>query len=410
MDKLVIGLAMACTAPIPDVLGGGAERLVTMLIDQNEISQRVKFVVFSKTNTKAKRISRRYKHSKFIYIRPASLVDKFINEYIKIQDKRGKKVLLKRGYYYRIAKRLKKNPVDFIIDENGYVPDILYLTNSVGRKKVSAHIHWMVKPKERGIEHLYGSAIGVSKYITNIWKDFISIDNMVLKTVYSAVDESRFIKKISSDNRDLLRERLGFKKEDCVFIYCGRIEGQKGALELLSAFLNLKNPDIGLLFVGGSDKKETSNSEYHQQIIEQAKYDTRIKFTGYVDNDEVYIYYQIADIQVIPTITEEAAGLVAIEGMISGLPIIATDSGGLPEYLKEDCSIIIKRDSELITGLTEAMNKLALNTEIRKKMSIASLNNGRQYTQSKYYNSFIDAIDEILREYAERDRMTSYDG
>ena len=47
MPKNKIALVAASTAPIPDVLGGGAERLVTMLIEQNEIDNKVEFIVFS---------------------------------------------------------------------------------------------------------------------------------------------------------------------------------------------------------------------------------------------------------------------------------------------------------------------------------------------------------------------------
>ena len=119
-------------------------------------------------------------------------------------------------------------------------------------------------------------------------------------------------------------------------------------------------------------------------MIEQAKNDTRIKFTGYIDNDEIYKYYQLADVQVIPTITEEAAGLVAIEGMLSALPIIATNSGGMPEYLNKECAIIVEKGDKLKADLINSMSTLAMNREIRKKMSIESSKSARQYTQSKY--------------------------
>ncbi len=408
MEKLVIALVMACTAPIPDVLGGGAERLVTMLIDQNEIEQKVQFVVFSKRNMKAKKISKKYKHSKFIYLCPFSILDKVINVCGKKRQKYTGRVTPKRGYYYKIANRLERNHVDFIVDENGYVPDVQYLTNRVGKEKVSAHIHWMVKPKERNIEHIYGSAIGVSKFITNIWGNYIT-DNTILKTVYSAVDEKRFTRRITSEKRDILRQELGFKKNDCIFVYCGRMEASKGPAELLNAFMELQISNIGLLFVGGSDKKKTKNSEYYQKMIEQAKNDTRIKFTGYIDNDEIYKYYQLADVQVIPTITEEAAGLVAIEGMLSALPIIATNSGGMPEYLNKECAIIVGKGDKLKADLINSMSTLAMNREIRKKMSIESSKSARQYTQSKYYSNFIDAINEILREYTEKGKFKNYD-
>ena len=70
-----------------------------------------------------------------------------------------------------------------------------------------------------------------------------------------------------------------------------------------------------------------------------------MKFTGYIENQKLYRYYQSADIQVIPSLWEEAAGLIAIEGMLSGLPLIITKSGGMIEYAPSNVAVWIDRDN-----------------------------------------------------------------
>ena len=96
----------------------------------------------------------------------------------------------------------------------------------------------------------------------------------------------------------------------------------------------------------------------------------------------------------IPTIVEEAAGLVAIEGMLSGLPIIATNSGGLPEYVNEGCSIIVNKDEDVWREIGSAMERLSEDKELRMLLSSNALIRGRQYSQNCYYNDFVDCIEE----------------
>ena len=91
MPKNKIALVAASTAPIPDVLGGGAERLVTMLIEQNEIDNKVEFIVFSIKNKKAKLQAKKYKYTKFVYLVPSNLCEKLYNFIIRAKFNRIKR-------------------------------------------------------------------------------------------------------------------------------------------------------------------------------------------------------------------------------------------------------------------------------------------------------------------------------
>ena len=66
-----------------------------------------------------------------------------------------------------------------------------------------------------------------------------------------------------------------------------------------------------------------------KELIEKSS--NNIIQLGYIKNNELYKYQNIADIAVIPTIIEEAAPLACVENMAAGLPIIITNSGGMPE-------------------------------------------------------------------------------
>ena len=68
-------------------------------------------------------------------------------------------------------------------------------------------------------------------------------------------------------------------------------------------------------------------------------------------------YMALADVLVIPTLCQEAFGMVALEGMVMRVPIISTKSGGLVEVLNADTAILIDREN-IIDELECAMLKI----------------------------------------------------
>lgn len=398
-NKFKVALVTACTAPVPDVRGGGAERLVTMLLDENEIEQKLDFLVFSKPDKLAEERALLYKHSKVVYITPSSAMDKFKNLFIYSTNRIFRKNIFAAGYYRRIASYLKNNRVDIVIDENGYVPDFKIISNLVGIDRSVAHIHWKVNPTNRNIEHNYRYAMGVSEYITHCWIENSGDEEVLNATVKSGVNEKRFLKRITEEEKFQLKNSLGIPQNICVIAYCGRIHEQKGPLELYQAFVSDANVSkkAVLMFIGGSDKQGSELSAYHRELLKETHDDKNVFFTGYVDNDVLYKYYQISDFLVVPTLVEEAAGLVVIEAMLSGLPIIATRSGGLPEYVNSECAILINKDNRMQSELADAMNKLVADKEKRKQMAEAAEIQGKLFTQNCYYNKFAATIDHIMK-------------
>lgn len=387
-----IVILMAQSEPIPDVLGGGAERLVTMLIDQNEIDKRCHFIVYSSSNFEAYKKSLEYIYSDFHYIGRCNLVYKVRNAFIRVLNALFNINLLKRGYYDVIAKQLKNKHV-IVIDQNGYVPELKFVKRNI-KGNLIAHVHWEVNPKNRKIDGLYDGIIGVSHFIIKSWKSNSNDKNLKQTVVYSAVNENRFYSKNFNNNFEL-KSKLNFDSNDVVILYCGRLSKQKGPKELIETFMKIDQSNLKLLIVGGN--VDGSIDKYERNLRNVSKTDSRIKFTGYIKNSELGKYYSIADIQVIPTIVEEAAGLVAIEGMLAGLPIIATNSGGLTEYINSSCALIVNR-SNLAEELRTAILNLVNDSELRRKLSENAIIRSKCFTQRKFYNDFVDCIQQNFSE------------
>ncbi len=117
-----------------------------------------------------------------------------------------------------------------------------------------------------------------------------------------------------------------------ILMFAGRIALEKNIAFLFSVFekLLITNPDIVLLIVGGGShldtlKKDLQNKDYADKII----------FTGYVKNTDMIYYYRLANIFVFPSKTE-TQGLVTLEAMRAGLPVVAIGEMGTVDVMQGD--------------------------------------------------------------------------
>ncbi|MBQ8279986.1 MAG: glycosyltransferase family 4 protein [Roseburia sp.] len=394
-----IALVLPEVYPVPAVKGGAVEELVTILIEQNEIEQKAEFIVFSMANEAAEEKAKEYKHTKVVFIQKTSFTDRLINRILRYSNPFVKgKTLIDIAYYRRVFQYLKEHPVDAIVAEGGLYHEMRRFAEEFGKEKIYLHIHHHLLC-EPYIDNLYGSVIGISEFATKEWMRTTEDKTVRPYTVYNCVNEDKFNKKITPEEREEIRAKFGFEKEDVVVMYCGRILEVKGAKELVQAVINLNDPHIKLLMIGSAISGGNAATPYVaevQQLVEQAG--ERVQFTGYIDNKELYRYYQSADMQVVPSLWEEAAGLIAIEGMLSGLPLVVTKSGGLVEYATSDVAIQIEREG-IVANLEKVIKELAYDTAKREEMSALSYEKSKDFPKSRFYNSFIEVFEhEGIRE------------
>ena len=145
-----------------------------------------------------------------------------------------------------------------------------------------------------------------------------------------------------------------------------------------------------------SGKWEFSSYERKVKKLSEQNRD-RIIFTGYVDNAEVYQYASVADVQCVPTLVEEAAGLVLMEAMAGGIPLIVTNSGGIMEYVDRDTALFIEREN-IVDNLKRAIWYLKEHPEVRRQMSENARMQSKKYDEVIYYKNFVTMIDIMMDE------------
>lgn len=137
------------------------------------------------------------------------------------------------------------------------------------------------------------------------------------------------IASITSSERVTLRKQLGLTGEGITFLYSGQFIPRKGIIYLLNAWKeHIKNyPYDHLILLGGGELFESYKNEFQQY--------SNIHFIGRLPYDEVYKYYAISDVFVIPTL-EDNWCLVVPEAMSCGMPVASSKyNGGSIDLIKE---------------------------------------------------------------------------
>jgi glycosyltransferase involved in cell wall biosynthesis len=187
-----------------------------------------------------------------------------------------------------------------------------------------------------------------------------------ISTIHNGVDLAQFPPK--GEDRELKRAALGIPEESFVVCAVGQICARKGLIELVQAveIAHAEAPELRLVIAGSVVFEHEKEYFRRLQSATQASAARgNVHFTGQVQN--VSALLQSADLLVLNS-HEEPFGLVLIEAMSSGTPVLATRAGGIPEIVKdsENGWLIDKADTP---GLARKLVELAKNKEELKRVS-----------------------------------------
>jgi len=179
-------------------------------------------------------------------------------------------------------------------------------------------------------------------------------------------------------------------------LYVGRLDRQKGIEFLLRAMsLIIKEfPMTRLDIIGdGPEKKKL------KQAIKELEIENNITFVGWVQNNSTEKYYNKSTIVVVPSVWEEPFGLVGIEAMSVGRPVIASRVGGIPEWL-DDGETGFLVDPGNPEQIAEKVIQLLSNRELLKQMGKNARKKAEQFSIEKH----ADKIEKVYEELIEKHR------
>lgn len=388
--KPKVAIIAPAMLPIPPTKGGAVEELVNLLILQNEIEHKIDLTIISVYEETAYNEALKFTHTKFKWIKYSGILAKLCNRFLRHIYLPLKKEPFYNYLQYQIIKFLKKEKFDKVILESN-ADFVNILGSKIGRDRLYCHMHILPDMKP-GTFSGCKCVIAVSEFIR---KQIVSQSNKSASDVVvlkNSINEDKF-KNIHS-HRAEMRSRLGLNDNCIAICFVGRIVPQKGVKHLLDAFLKLKTTNAHLYIIGslgGNFKDSDKKTPFVEELFETATDSNNVTFTGYVDNNDLPKLLSAMDIAVMPSFYKEAAAINNIEYQAMGLPIITTNSGGIPEFVSSS-AIILEPDDTLVDKLTEQLNILIKDKDERLKHKKASLENAKKYTKAAYYNQFLSLL------------------
>lgn len=378
--------------PMPAIKGGAIETLLQDIIEENEVNYNCNLNIISIYNKKAAKQGRKYKHTNFIYYSDKESDNLKFFLFRAFRKLFNWQITYLEPYEQFVRHYVLNNNIDVFVNESADFNAFKKISKKIGKNNCYAHLHSQF-PSNKRIDDTFGTIISVSDYIKNKWLQTSNINPENVKVLRNFADETLFSKKFSDTQKNSLRKKWGFTKSDFVLLFCGRIVPQKGVLELIKAVNSIQNKNIKLLIVGSPNFGDGSSSPYQKMVNKEVeKSHEKITFTGFVGHNELYKFYSISDCVVVPSTYEDPAPLVPIEAMMSGKALIVTNSGGIPEYVNNECAIIVNKEKDIGKQIREAILKIYKDPILKQSMEKASLQNSVNYTKEKYYYNYLKIL------------------
>jgi D-inositol-3-phosphate glycosyltransferase len=217
------------------------------------------------------------------------------------------------------------------------------------------------------------------------------VDDRKLVVIPPGVDTSHFY-SIPSDEA---KQYIGLKSENRMVLFVGRIEPLKGVDTLIQAMscLDLQgiHRPVHLAIIGGEPNvvPEDMSEEMTrlQKLCDELCMGGMVIFLGKRGQDTLPYYYSAAEVVVMPSLYE-SFGMVALEAMACGTPVIASEVGGLGYLVQDGLTGYTIPDSEP-EALCEKLSLLLGDTQLREKMGLRASEYALDYAWEKIAGQII---------------------
>ena len=392
-------------SPIPAIDGGAIETLTTYFLEENEKNPTFLIDVYCLENVKLNDVN--YKFTNILQV-PKPFALKLNKLFFSLLNKIYSFFKIDKAFFYfdkQVAKYINYHMnYDYILVENNMNVFEYICRYRNGSEKLFFHLHNDILnspyKSERLCRLVYDKSEKIfcaSDYLYERFNSFVGINELKkIKLLTNCIDFNLF--KFSDEVKvNYLKKSFGIGTNDFVILYSGRITPEKGVLELVQAISMIeKKVNLKCVIIGDSWFGTKTESNYLSRIKDITKGDNRYIFVGRVAYDEINLYYQIADLTVIPSKWEEPFGMVALESLAMGCPILIAEKGGLKSIPNTKCGFIIDESKGLTKGIYDSLKYIInIYPTISYSLKNEAINRAHSnyYGTGKYFELFVKEVD-----------------
>ena len=239
---------------------------------------------------------------------------------------------------------------------------------------------------------IYGSLdcfISITDYILeNARKNLPIAENKLIRIYHGA----HVPQNITPENSDRIKKKLGIGKTFSIGLF-GRISEFKGQHLLIEAVQRLNNEGIGVqAWIVGEAFEEVYLNKL-KKMTKDLDLEDQIRFPGFYENPMELMSCLDA---VILTTKKESFGLVLIEAMHAGIPVIGSNAGGVPEIIDHKTTGLLFETWNSLS-LASMIKELIRDDKLRKNLAInGQLKAKQQFDLDKQYQKFYNAMNKLL--------------
>ncbi len=217
-------------------------------------------------------------------------------------------------------------------------------------------------------------------------------DDGIKKSVHvipSGINIDQFAK--SAGSRSEVRSKYGVKDGEVLFITASRVVPEKNIDFLVRSFAIIckARKDVKLMIVGEGGFRDDLEALGRELGVEE-----NIIFTGLLDKDGMIAHYQASDIFAFASLTE-TQGLVAVEAMAAGLPVVAVKASGIEDMIKSGQDGILTDNTE--ENFAANAIKLIEDAGLRKKMSDSARANAQNFRIEPWTEKIVALYESLIR-------------
>lgn len=306
------------------------------------------------------------------------------------------KLLSPLWIYYILPSYLHKHGIDLYFSPNYYLPPSLHKKNIKSIVVVHDVIH-KVKPEfhpfvyntylDVMVKHTIAKSDCIITDSVSSKRDIIhhyKIENNKVEVIYPFAHDKFYPRELSAEEKAVLQRKYRLPNEFILFV--GVIEARKNITGILkiNKRLQARGRNIPIVLIG----REGYGGH---ELINQISSESNIQYLQYVEDDDLPLIYNLSKVFLFPS-HYEGFGYPPLEAMKSGIPVVSSNAGSLPEIIGSNIPMADPDDTD---SFVNEIEKLLFQDEYYNELKLRGMERAKIFEMRKSLDKFISVIHRI---------------